>query len=338
LPLFIAMVRTMAERDPARAKSALDGLHRYQQAVFDPCPPVRPVAAQVGPACLRASGGNGPPLVLVPSLINPPDVLDLDAEASLAGALAGFGRTVLLLDWGPADARASLDVAGHVEQLLVPLLAGLDEPAALVGYCLGGTMALAAANIVPVERVATLAAPWSFVGYPRAARDGLAQLWQRARHSAETLGMLPLEVLQAAFWGMDPERTVGKFAHFAQFDQDAPEARRFVALEHWANQGEPLPFPAARELIEDLFGADLPGRGQWRVAGRTVTAELPVPALHLLASNDRIVPAESAPPGPSLSLPAGHVGMVVGSARSQLHAALAEFVRPAMLAAPAGGG
>ena len=76
-----------------------------------------------------------------------------------------------------------------------------------------------------------------------------------------------------------------------------------------------MPFPAARELIEDLFGADLPGTGQWHVGGTPVTDRLALPMLHFTAGRDRIAPAATAPDGPTVNIAAGHVGMVVGSAR-----------------------
>ena len=140
------------------------------------------------------------------------------------------------------------------------MLRALGEPAALIGYCLGGTMAIAAANAVPCERVATLAAPWHFGRYPDDSRAALAATWAQARASAEAPGALPMEVLQASFWALDPLRTVSKFAKFGGLDPASAPARRFVELEDWANEGEPLPFPAARELIEDLFACDLPGK------------------------------------------------------------------------------
>ena len=65
--------------------------------------------------------------------------------------------------------------------------------------------------------------------------------------------------MQASFWSLDPERTVRKFAEFGRLDPAGAEARRFVELEEWANEGEPLPYPAAKELIEELFGRDRPG-------------------------------------------------------------------------------
>lgn len=267
--------------------------------------------------------------MLIPSLINPPHVLDLDEEVSLAKAVSRMGRRAILLDWGAAHERMDLDVGGHVEQLLLPLVEGLGEHAALVGYCLGGTMAIAAANLTQVDRVATIAAPWRFAGYPKASRTSLLELWQSARYAAERLNVLPMEVLQAAFWSLDPHRTVSKFASFAALDDDSAEARRFVTLEDWANEGEALPLPAARELIEDLFGSDMPGNGGWTVARRTMTDKLGVPLLHFTSSQDRITPHTSAAHGAREEIAAGHVGMVVGSARRQLQEGLAAFLDPA---------
>jgi polyhydroxyalkanoate synthase len=319
----------VGERDPVTARAALDGLAKYENATRPrPRPPLA-VVAKVGPAVLRDHGGKGPPAILVPSLINPPDVLDLDEEVSLADQVAAMGRRSLLLDWGPARERANLGVAGHVEELLVPLMAKLGEPPALVGYCLGGTMTIAAANIAPVERVATIASPWRFSDYPEESRQSLLELWKHARQAAAALKVLPMEVLQAAFWSLDPSRTVAKFAHLSSLDPDSPQARRFIVLEDWANEGEPLPLPAARELIEGFFGADLPGTGGWMVAGKAMTDTVSVPMLHCTAAHDRITPSQSAPHGEVREIASGHVGMVVGSARGQLHQALAAFLDPA---------
>lgn len=274
---------------------------------------------------LRDLGGAGPPLLLVPSLINPPHILNLDPDTSLAAALT-VTRRVLLLDWGKASERGELSVGGHVESILVPLIEQLGEPPALLGYCLGGTMAIAAAGITRIERLATLAAPWHFAGYPDTARTAMTRIWDSARGPSTDLGALPMEVLQAAFWALDPARTVAKFAGFAELEPSSEKAKRFVKLEDWANEGEPLPLPAARELVEDLFAADLPGRGEWRI-GRKPAAERPsAPALHLIAENDHIVPAATAPAGPAATIASGHVGMIVGRARHALHAKLNAFL------------
>jgi polyhydroxyalkanoate synthase subunit PhaC len=264
--------------------------------------------------------------VLVPSLINPPRILDLDEDVSLTGAIAAIGRRVVLLDWGKADQRADLSVAGHIEQLLLPLLRSMNEPVALIGYCLGGTMAIAAANLIEVERVVTLAAPWNFACYPQNSKTALHDMWRHSEAAAKGLGALPMEVLQAAFWSLDPDRTVRKFAEFGRLDPQSPDARRFIELEEWANQGEPLPYPAAKELVEELFGRDRPGSGGWTVSGRAVSAELSAPTLHLTAERDLIAPPQTVAAGNVSAIPSGHVGMIVGSARARLHEQLEAFL------------
>jgi polyhydroxyalkanoate synthase len=328
LPLFLELVRQVSERDPELARDALAGLRAYESAARRPRPAPRPEVARVGGACLRDHGGDGPPAILIPSLINPPRILDLDEQTSLAAAIANMDRRALLLDWGDAEPRSGLSVAGHIVQLLLPLLRSIGGPAALVGYCLGGTMAVAAANLIACERVVTIAAPWNFRLYPDASRAALNDMWRHSEAASRDLGALPMEVLQASFWSLDPERTVKKFAEFGRLDPDSAEAQRFVQLEDWANGGEPLPYPAAQELIEDLFGRDLPGSGEWRVGGHAVTDRLELPALHLTAERDRIAPAPTAPAGETIGITSGHVGMIVGSHRTRLHEALKAFLTP----------
>ena len=320
----------MSKRDPKLAADALAGLRAYETAPRHERAPPKPEVARVFGATLRDHGGDGRPAVLVPSLINPPRILDLDEQVSLTGAIARMGRRALLLDWGKADERSGLSVSAHIEELLLPLLRSIGESVALIGYCLGGTMTIAAANLCPIERLITLAAPWNFRRYPDASHGALQDMWRHSEAAAKSLGALPMEVLQAAFWSLDSERTVRKFAEFGRLDPAGAKARRFVELEEWANEGEPLPYPAAEELVERLFGNDLPGSGTWTVGGRSASDRLSVPALHLTAERDLIAPPQTAASGRVIAIPSGHVGMIVGSARSRLHEALTEF-----LAAPA---
>ena len=309
------MLRSETDSDPDRMAAALAGLRAYQTATRPAAPPAMPVVARSGRAMLRDYGGSGRPVIVVPSLINPPDVLDLLPDVSLLRWLATQGLRPLLVDWGsPSPEERDLDIAGHVEQLLVPLIATVGADAALAGYCLGGTMALAAAAIRPPAALALIAAPWRFAGFPDEARHGLGDLWEQVSASAGTMGLLPVEVLQTAFWQLDPARTVAKFVAFGVERPNEAAARLFVALEDWANDGAPLTPAAGRELALDFFGEDRPGRGLWSVAGRTIDpTALACPVLDIVSTTDRIVPAASAAGiGRRSTLAQGHVGMMVG--------------------------
>jgi polyhydroxyalkanoate synthase len=308
--LFLEMLRSETAADPARMRRALEGLRKYQEAPRTPPPAPPPAIAERLGATLRDYGGEGVPALFVPSLINPPSILDLGGR-SLLRWLAARGKVrPLLVDWGwDVAARRALTLAGHVEEVLMPLITAMSSAApALVGYCLGGTMALGAAAGGGVARVATIAAPWRFSGFPDEARAMLAGLWAGSKDGAARLGLLPMEVLQAAFWSLDPARTIGKFEAFAAMEGERAQA--FVTLEDWANDGPPLPESAARELFEDLFARDVTGRGEWMAADPT---GLPCPMLEIVSTVDRIVPeASAAGAGDRIDLALGHVGMVVG--------------------------
>lgn len=330
LPLFLAMLRSETAADPARLTRALAGLRAYQDAPREAPMPTMPAVAQAGRATLRDYGGSGRPVVFVPSLINPPGILDLSAETSLLRWLATQGMRPLLVDWGtPGAEDRDLDLAGHVETLLVPLLQSLGEPPVLVGYCLGGTLAIAAAARTPVAALVSIAAPWHFSGYGAQSQAAMAAMWAAAAPVSAALGMLPIEVLQAGFWQLDPARTIAKYEAFGARPPDSAAARAFVRLEDWANTGAPLPHAAARALFEECIAQDRPGAGRWRVGDAIVDPlRLGCPAIEFVSLNDRIVPAATAiglPDRRDLAL--GHVGMIVGTrARTALWHPLAAWI------------
>ncbi len=297
---------------------AFRGLRKYQDVQRPPLRILPPAIAKVGNARLLYYGGAATkiPVVFIPSLINPPRVMDLSESRSMLRHMVAAGHDTYLVDWGsPGPGDAAIDLASHVRDRLVPLLADFDEPPILVGYCLGGTLAVAAALLRSVTAIATIATPWRFSAFSEEDRSRIAALWRQAKSLCKRLGYVPMEVLQSGFWSIDPARTVEKYAAFADMQPGSDAERAFLALEDWANEGPPLTFAAGRDLFELFYAQDVTGAGMWGIGDQRFTLDqLTCPSLSIGSSTDRIVPATASPLlRDNLELALGHVGMMVGS-------------------------
>lgn len=293
--------------------------HPYRRDLPDP-----PSVWAEGPARLLDYGGDGPAVLCVPSLVNRGYILDLSARRSLLRFLKDQGFRPLLVDWGtPDDPALSVSdlIAGRLSRVLERAVAlGGGDPVGLLGYCMGGSMATALAALHPgrVRALALLAAPWDFHAARPSAAKALSRLAPRLLRAAD--GFVPVDWLQVLFLANDPELTARKYALFAGLDTQSEAAAGFVAVEDWANDGVPLAVAAARECLVDWYGANRPGRGDWRIGDVAIRPEsLRLPTLAAVPRDDRLVMPEQATalataiPGAALIRPAGaHVGMVVG--------------------------
>jgi polyhydroxyalkanoate synthase len=265
-----------------------------------------------------------PAVLVVPSLVNRYYVLDLLPERSFLRDLASRGLRPLVVDWGsPGGAEIGLGLGGHVDRLdrafaAASRLAG--KPLAVLGYCMGGLLALAVAlrRHRQLAGLALLATPWDFHAERRTQAHSLGVLGDCLPAPARSAPILPVEIVQSLFFLLDPFLATRKFVRFAGLDPTGEEARGFVALEDWINDGVPLPLAVARECLRSWYGDNAPARGTWLVAGQAVRPQaLRCPALVVIPGRDRIVPPGSAEPlaaaipgAEVLRPPLGHVGMM----------------------------
>lgn len=315
-----------------RADRFAAGVGAYRRHPFRRAEPEADPVWETGGIRLLDYGRNsrGAVVLVVPSLINRYYVLDLLPGRSFLDHLAAAGVRPLVIDWGePGPVERGFDLTGYITGPLETALAAAQQlagggPVGLLGYCMGGLLALALALRCPaaVACLGLLATPWDF----HAEREAQARLLARM---AELLAVgvsdnepVPVAVIQSLFVALDPFLAERKFVRFADLDPASPEARDFVALEDWINDGVPLTRPVALECARDWYRENAPARGLWEVAGRPVRpAEVTCPGLIVVPGHDRIVPPPSAAAlikalgrAPDVLRPAlGHIGMMAST-------------------------
>ncbi|MEL6317192.1 MAG: alpha/beta fold hydrolase, partial [Pseudomonadota bacterium] len=276
---------------------------------------------------------DAPTILALPSLLNPAHILDLSRARSLLRGLARRGARPFLLDWGdPGIEERRFTLGDYVSRRVEPALAALGArtgggPIALMGHCLAGGLAAAAASRRPdlVSALVLLAAPWDFralaaAGGPAADPHARATLERLIEACGAVFGGVPPDVLNTLFFLRDPLQAMRKFPGFARARRDSPRGRLFVAVEDWLNDGMRLAAPAARELLIGWLLENALMKGAWRVEGRPATAaQAPQPTLIIASGADTVTPERAAlaakgfaPRADALRPSGGHVGMLIG--------------------------
>jgi len=269
-------------------------------------------------------------VVLVPSLVNRGYILDLNKKRSFARFLAKAGYRPLLVDWGyPGEEETHYGLDDYIAGRLVTALQDIADmnggPVPMIGYCMGGVLALAATLLDPaqVSRLVLLATPWDFMAAGPTQGRIAAAFAPSLPHMLSIHDSLPVDVLQSLFASLDPFMIGEKFRRFASIPANSAKADDFVALEDWLNDGVPLTRRVAIDCLIGWYVENKPAKGEWQIDGIDINpADISCPTLAVIPENDRIVPPESAQAlfaflpedmRTELHPSAGHIGMMVGS-------------------------
>ncbi|MFA7429107.1 MAG: alpha/beta fold hydrolase [Rhodospirillaceae bacterium] len=314
-----------------RFAAFLDGVqryrhHSYRRRVTDP-----PMTWSRGVVGLRDYGGpeGGIPVLVVPSQVNRAYILDLNGRRSFMRHLARRGFRPFLVDWGwPGEEEQGFDLTAYITQRLEPaldhVLAVCGRPPMVVGYCMGGLLALALClrRERDVAGFLALATPWNFHADDSPQMQVMMEAKNWVAEIVESMGEMPVDLLQAMFSGLDPRSIGRKFRAFSAMPQRSAKANAFVGMEDWVNDGVPLAGPVALECLLGWYGENTSFKCQWTVAGEVVDPRrLGVPSMAVIPRNDRIVPPGSAgalaaalPDCVVLDVALGHIGLIVGTA------------------------
>src|SRR5690606_36284096 len=127
----------------------------------------------------------------------------------------------------------------------------------VLGYCLGGTLAVihAAARPEHVASLLLLAAPVSF------ANEGQHSVWTRSPRFdvgaiVEGFGNVPWQLMQGAFNMLRPTLPLAKAVGVIDRAANDEFLDGFLALETWGNDNVSFPGECYQQYIEQLYRGD----------------------------------------------------------------------------------
>lgn len=219
---------------------------------------------------LRAYGGTGPAVLLVPAPIKRAYIWDLAPGRSVVARLKGAGCRVYLLDWqDPADGSATL--ADYADRRLGECVAAIEADCGrtpvVVGHSLGGTLAAIFATLHPrrVGALVLVGTPLHFDPAAHVLVSLVLALWPRG----VVVDRVPGSVLTALTLAAAP-LTVGCAAWLDRLlaVADAEHAVTLQRVERWALDEMAMSGALAAELVQSLYRDNAFVRGTLRIEGR----------------------------------------------------------------------
>lgn len=327
-----------------RSSELLRAIQRYGTTSYRRDMPEAPCIWQKGNVRLLDYGAPDCQQIMlfVPSLINRYYILDLEKERSMLRFLATQGIYPLVLDWGmPGQPEQDYSVSDYISHVLLPAIDFIHRTSgmkvALGGYCMGGVLSLAAAQLKPrkISKLALFATPWDFHCKEFAPFIMEENLQRKLSELLASESQLPAEIIQSLFYLTDPFIFEEKFRRFLSLDEQSRAAKDFIALEHWVNDGVPMTSRVAQDCLIGWAQQNQLAAGKWQVAGKIIKPKnIRQPTFIAIPRQDHVVPEgcampllQSFPDATVITPSSGHVGMIVGSrAKSECWMPLVEWL------------
>ncbi|HKG38235.1 MAG TPA: alpha/beta fold hydrolase [Conexibacter sp.] len=300
----------------------------------------RPPATHVSPSGDRnrppAGDVTAPPVLLIPPLAAPASCFDLRRGCSLAEHLLAAGRRPYVVDYGPiAYGDRNLGIEHWVDNVIPRAIEAVSADTGggqvqLVGWCLGGIMALlvAAGDTLPIRSVAVVASPFDVTDVPM-----VAPLRPLANLAGGGVGTLAYKLLGGA-----PAPLVKRMYRLAGFDKyvmkpltlatnldDRDFLAQVEAVDNFTSNMLAYPGRMFGQIYHRFLRHNDLADGRIELGGRTIDlTNVRVPVLSIAGEGDGIAPrkavhhvAELLPNAPEVriaSAPGGHLGVLTGRA------------------------
>jgi polyhydroxyalkanoate synthase len=274
------------------------------------------------------------PILLVPPLAAPAWCFDLRQGCSLAEHLLARGYPTYVVDYGPISfSDRALGLEHWVDDVIPNAIDAVvrdsgREDIQLVGWCLGGIMALlaAAARDLPVRSVGLIASPFDFTEVRMIAPiRALASLTGGALTTTlyRMLGGAPAPLVSLGFRVTAIDRYVTKPVMLAQHLHDRDWIAHSQAVDEYMANMLAYPGRTFGQLYHQFFRVNELAGGTLELGDHTIDlSNIDVPVLSVAGTSDVLAPIDAVqhvgqllPNSPDVRLetaPGGHLGVLTG--------------------------
>ncbi|MFC1745718.1 alpha/beta fold hydrolase [Candidatus Riflebacteria bacterium] len=278
----------------------------------------------------RKSQGKTP-LLIIPSLVNKPCIMDLLPGESFIEAMLKRGLAVYMFEWGePTPGQKDFSLEYYLTHYIGRAVRRVlnhsgSKKVNLGGYCLGGGLALlytALDERKEVEKLITMVTPVNFED------RGLLSWWSKKQHFnvdkiVDSLGNIPGDFFAMSFPWLVPTAQLKKMRILYENHENPEALKSFMAIDIWLSENIGFPGEVYREIIKKGFQENtLIKNKAWVMQNRVAALKnIDIPVLNLCASYDHVSPVESCnilsellsnAACESRTYPVGHLGIALG--------------------------
>jgi polyhydroxyalkanoate synthase len=307
-------------------------LRRTPAAIIDEAPQGTVYRYRVPPSVAVA---RELPVLLVPPLAAPTICFDLRRGCSLAEHLLAAGHPTYLLEYGRIGfSDRELGLEHWIEEVIPRAVRRVSEdadgrPVQLVGWCLGGIMALLAAAAdpaLPINALALVASPFDFrqVRLLQALRPVDQLTGGRVLSPVyRLLGGAPAPLVKRAFQLTSIERELTKPLVTLRHLDDRDFLAQMEAVDHFMAHMHAYPGRTFGQLYHRFFRVNELAGGRLRLDDRVLDlADVTAPVLSVAGDRDVLAPRAAVhhvgtllPNAAEVRLetgPGGHLGVLAG--------------------------
>lgn len=255
---------------------------------------------------------------IIPSIFNSPEILFVSKHNNFIENLRNIGE-VYLLEWHEIqNSNYCLnDYALAATEAVFFLANTTQQSINLIGHCLGGNIALAAAIIKQqyINSLTLLTTPWDFSHLSYAS---LLHKQLNLDASVRNLPQIPRIYFQTMFFLLFPHIFNEKIEKYSKLRCNEKKIF-FLTIEFWLNSGHQIPNATYAQIMTDMLQNNIFVTKQWVVNNFIINPSLfKKPVLQIVAKNDYLVPRSAVEPLYNsfnnsflLALEGGHINYLI---------------------------